>query len=1207
MAKYGDTYIAPKIQLTGLSGEELMKQAMARKPTTLNTKAEIDNWTSNNVLGKSPRQLEVELQDPFFGVSGDNYYDYASDYIQELNATMEAKGQPRVSIRQQEAILDLFRQKAGEDPIHYTVGPEGASPRDAKFYELRQNRTTTSAWDNFSSNFTDTVMRSALGPVQFLSKMSDELGITDDATNYWEQQTEEMSKILSPQGGASGFAGSLAGSMMYSFLTGAGSTGLGKSLGGKVPGFKGQLPEILRKGWKGGVERILKHGGPMGLAFGVGTAGQRFGEIARRKAEGQDISLGQEYTFALGGGAVEAMGEMVGWSAALGLGRVITKNIGELTQATSRAGLSGFIKELTRVSTSNLGHLVTGTAQGATEETMTQIGQNLIDKYTGVAAETGAFAGVGQAALGGALQPLILGGAMGVLGKLQRGDDTSLPEIMDDVEQLETIKETVTAAAAVELGKLEAEEKEAVSFTEDEQDMVVSEIHQKKEAILNALPVDERNALVGLARQGEEAGTEDKGIKGIVGVFDRGELAHHSHHLAKGMRSRMKDVDPKITNKKLTRIQKMYEKLKAGEQYLTWSYTDIITMTEALDGYGMGPKGEVYQTLYRPGKQTAVQGEENGAVRVGEFVQHMIDVIGIDMNSFTSDIIKTRSGNEFTRAERTKIRMMARTEASQKRLLNTGQVSEQDLNDILQDNSEQAQLEIQAADWLLAQYKAQTQRFADAVYAATGKNIKIEDAYMPYSLRDPLADSGDQIDSAIAEIAGPPRTLSGKGVPEIGEMKSKKAGARQPLHLDAFGEYYSHVRKIERFIATAPQARIAKEIINNPKFSEAVNRLTGGNGVRILNKWVEDTVRGRPAAEKQAWLGWLDTMRRNAGVAILGINAVSSMKQIASLTTAMGFGKGMMGRIASNIAKNAVNHKEMHNFMMNNSKEMVHRNSHVDRELREMKEASSKKKALTKGKQWSDLAMWGIRFVDGQTVTVVWNSAYEEYAETHPNGSHEDAVEWADYVVTKTQPMSHVEDLPDFFRGGAIARALTQFQGPIRKHFNVLRHDIIGARMAGKISNREAMGKFISSQILPALILGLIGTGFMPEDIENTALKTLAFPVTTIPLIGQGFNNMIQGYEGRIVALSFPEEVKKTYSSLTAKDVKYGRAIEHMLKAAGIAAGIPVIQPTRTIKGLTTLAKGETRDPRQLIWSQYALKKGKKKEEKKKPTTVPVR
>jgi len=282
----------------------------------------------------------------------------------------------------------------------------------------------------------------------------------------------------------------------------------------------------------------------------------------------------------------------------------------------------------------------------------------------------------------------------------------------------------------------------------------------------------------------------------------------------------------------------------------------------------------------------------------------------------------------------------------------------------------------------------------------------------------------------------------------------------------------------------------------------------------------------------------------------------------------------------------------------------------MEREMREFATMKHLKRALQGKKSQREIAMLGVRVCDRITVCAVWLSAYE--VGKMRGLSEEAAINKADSIITRTQPMAGMEDLPAIFRGGSFQKVFTTFQNQINQNYNYWAYDIIGARKQKRINNTEMAYRILMGHVMPAFLMGVIGRGRLPDKKEMLK-DQFGYLILPIFFFGTLVNSIIKGYgtSGNIAMSAF-EDVdtaftgrrgfgkKQPWSEKSAEQKK--KAIEVRGKAALRAAakftpgGLPVLSPLRTMDGAIDLLTGETGDFRRLLWSEYAMKRDEQEE-----------
>lgn len=330
------------------------------------------------------------------GVDVTNYMQRAADRIQQYQQARSDLGADRLTANEQVAIVDAFRQTAGLQPQGYYLTKEGAAvPRD-RFAEIRRKRTEDDSWENFKANVSHTTLQNLAGIRAVQARVTDALGITDNALANATRESEEVTRILQPLGGKSGFTGQLVGNVMNLYLARAGGL-------------------------------AAKAGAP--AMFATSTAGSTFIDVAQRRKEGQEISPYTEWTAAIANATVEYALESFGQAVTMRAGAKLAGTVGDLRTAITQNGIRGGVRTAASTLVKH-GFEQAGMAlEGAAEEGITQVLQNTVRRFA-YADEQDILDGVGEAALQGAIMPLLAAGPMAAIQRgAAPGAGTGLPPI----------------------------------------------------------------------------------------------------------------------------------------------------------------------------------------------------------------------------------------------------------------------------------------------------------------------------------------------------------------------------------------------------------------------------------------------------------------------------------------------------------------------------------------------------------------------------------------------------------------------------------------------------------------------------------------------------------------------------------------------------------------------------------------------------------
>ena len=477
-------------------------------------------------------------------------------------------------------------------------------------------------------------------------------------------------------------------------------------------------------------------------------------------------------------------------------------------------------------------------------------------------------------------------------------------------------------------------------------------------------------------------------------------------------------------------------------------------------------------------------------------------------------------------------------------------------------------------------------RFFDVVKELEIKGVVPEQNYITM-----LLNKGDEEGTAdiMAEMADQ------FGFPTPGKKHTKeRTGAIRSMNMDIFSITAQASRSLERFINVAPVIKRVNKLMEKKSFKDNLNAVTKGKGVRIFKKWLADSARGSSNVNMNSIDKTATWLRRNAVLYTLGAKIFTVVpKQAISLSNAVAKRPAMLPVVLKTIDRMADPRvsKQLEERAVNKSK--LVKNRDWERDLRKVWTTANIKKFF-KGKKLSPIAMRSITWMDRKTVTVVWNSAYD--LALADGLEDKQARKYADDMVQTTQPMAGTEDLPDYFRGGAIPKALTTFMNQRNQNWQFLRHDILGEYGAGKVGKGMAMYRFLFSQILPSMMLGMITRGRLPKDAKEMALDLGSYIVTPQIFLGRFVWNMLTGEwrsdtSAAISALPLRgfEEVSRGADALQRGD--YRKAVERGIGAVGAFTGKIPQQAITTGGGVVDLMIGETDNLKRLIYSEYMIKK----------------
>ena len=378
--------------------------------------------------------------------------------------------------------------------------------------------------------------------------------------------------------------------------------------------------------------------------------------------------------------------------------------------------------------------------------------------------------------------------------------------------------------------------------------------------------------------------------------------------------------------------------------------------------------------------------------------------------------------------------------------------------------------------------------------------------------------------------------------------------------------------------------RDIQKIITNERFKKAITDIKSENVYNQFPSWLKDISNPRKLDASNTIDVASQFLRHNATAAILGHRITVSLLQGGSLTLTI-------NEIGVKDTLNGVvqfykNPKTSIEFVYSKSPIMKNRAQRFDREIKDWLKSSQALKITQGKKSWSEILFSMIRGIDFLTTMPSWIGAYEQnYAKT---SDVDQAVEFADGVVRRTQPAGAMENLSSIMRGSATQKLFTSFM----THFSNMHNQMVNAMDDLKYSKEHTMRKsanFAKAMwwiwIAPALLSGWIRSGFKLEDWRKFAQELVLYPFAGMLLIRDIMNSIVKGFDfGAPPGLGAFREI-----SLTFKGKKGRTKFKHGLKAVGLLTGKIPTQWVDTVDGFIDIMTGQTEDFRRLIWSEGAI------------------
>ena len=353
-----------------------------------------------------------------------------------------------------------------------------------------------------------------------------------------------------------------------------------------------------------------------------------------------------------------------------------------------------------------------------------------------------------------------------------------------------------------------------------------------------------------------------------------------------------------------------------------------------------------------------------------------------------------------------------------------------------------------------------------------------------------------------------------------GFVKKTVKHKRSLEKLDYFGNIYGNLYEVEYYKAFAKPIRDVSKYLRNPKIKAAIKQKYGKAVYKELDTWVKDVSFGKSKPAVSMIDKAMRFVRLNFAPSVLGFKLAVSGKQSISFMTAMGYLKHTQGSkkwAFVGLSKWQEGYKNAIKFVEDKTNLVKYRSFRHERELREMK---SRRKGIeqfgvssslaSRARDLQEASMLPIVFIDKMTVVSVWRGAYESVIQTgkvkgveiDPQGIESEAVNFANEVIRKTQPMGGIVHLAGVFRGPEYQKMFTIFKNQLNNNYN-LYYEFYknngGEKTFGAKFKRTAkdMELFVLTLLIPAFIYGIMTRQRMPTvgefagDVAFTAFGSL--------------------------------------------------------------------------------------------------------------------
>jgi GGDEF domain-containing protein len=432
-----------------------------------------------------------------------------------------------------------------------------------------------------------------------------------------------------------------------------------------------------------------------------------------------------------------------------------------------------------------------------------------------------------------------------------------------------------------------------------------------------------------------------------------------------------------------------------------------------------------------------------------------------------------------------------------------------------------------------------------------------------------------------------------------GHAKARAENYSRPVELN-WSVVPGHVAQVLHDVAFRSYVKQTAGILMDSRMRTLLTKRLGPEYAGQFIPWLQSVATARadavPAnvATSQRVVGW---MRSRAATQALGLNLGVALGDFSNPFVGLAAGELKPLPLAHAVYKTVAHWGDIRKFALENSGELRFRGERVGKKLLEQlgdmgggKPKSALERAI------HETAFIFMEWSDKLTATPMWLAKYQEVLAE--GKSHEDAVRAGDDVIRKFFPAEHVSEGPAFTRN-KLTGAVVMFYGYMNKVYNLQRElvsratDVWRDEGTGYGTKAGAVAKAAGRILAVSAAVGgmsefLSGRG--PEDDESYAewllRKTLLGPISTLPLVGQLVEPLIQKLSGKTATISvrqspglatmqkMVETIGSAVQAVKGDEVK-SRDLLNGLELLGMGANIPTRQLRKTGGYAVGLATGD--------------------------------
>ena len=372
---------------------------------------------------------------------------------------------------------------------------------------------------------------------------------------------------------------------------------------------------------------------------------------------------------------------------------------------------------------------------------------------------------------------------------------------------------------------------------------------------------------------------------------------------------------------------------------------------------------------------------------------------------------------------------------------------------------------------------------------------------------------------------------------------------------------FDHIDGVSKDIELREAISYADRILKHSKISNSIREALSPEHLEMLNRWVSNTV-GDSIQPQVTVEKFIQYARTGASMAEMGFSFRTIAMQLFGITGTM----GEIGEVRTlkAVGEFSLNPNLSTETVLRKSSFMRNRGATFNRDIRDVERqfgVSGLKKQVV------DAAFWGISKFDMAVAVPTWMAAYDKFKDENPNSSEQDAVDFADETVSRTQGSGLPREMADIQQGPQWKRMFTMFYTFFSAYHNLQvdqwkQTDFKNAGQALKWAKNQ-----LWITIIPSILVDFIFNPRTEEDDENLwwwGAKSLAKYVfgglvgirDAVNMVASGFAYDVSPAGGLIDNLGAAgRELAKVFDD--EKDANAAKIARTMVMAAGYAGHVP--------------------------------------------------